>query len=111
MQAVSGNNALALLHSDREMGRILDLAAKVAASDANVLITGESGTGKSLLAHTIHRQSPRSTSAFVTVSCANISEDLLESDLFGHEKGAFTGADSRRIGKFEQAHGGTLLLD
>jgi DNA-binding NtrC family response regulator len=111
MPAVAGNNALALIHSDPEMKRILDLAAKVAASDANVLITGESGTGKSLLAQTIHRQSPRSAGPFVTVSCANISEELLESDLFGHERGAFTGAESRRIGKFEQAQGGTLFLD
>jgi len=111
MPAVDGNNALALIHSDPEMKRILDLAAKVAASDANVLITGESGTGKSLLAQTIHRRSPRAAAPFVTVSCANISEELLESDLFGHEKGAFTGAESRRIGKFEQAHGGTLFLD
>ena len=108
---VDGNNALALIHSDPEMKRILDLAAKVAVSDANVLITGESGTGKSLLAQTIHRQSPRAAAPFVTVSCANISEELLESDLFGHEKGAFTGAESRRIGKFEQAHTGTLFLD
>lgn len=111
MPAVAGNNALALIHSDPEMKRILDLAAKVAASDANVLITGESGTGKSLLAQTIHRQSPRSAGPFVTVSCANISEELLESDLFGHERGAFTGAENRRIGKFEQAQGGTLFLD
>jgi two-component system response regulator HydG len=108
---VDGNNALALIHSDPEMKRILDLAAKVAASDANVLITGESGTGKSLMAQTIHRQSPRAAAPFITVSCANISEELLESDLFGHERGAFTGAESRRIGKFEQAHTGTLFLD
>ena len=111
MQAVSGNNALSLLYSDPEMRRILDLAGRVAASDANVLITGESGTGKSLLASTIQRQSPRAAGPFVTVSCANISEELLESDLFGHERGAFTGAEARRIGRFEQAHTGTLFLD
>jgi DNA-binding NtrC family response regulator len=111
MQAVSGNTALSLLYSDPEMRRILDLAGRVAASDANVLITGESGTGKSLLASTIQRQSRRAAGPFVTVSCANMSEELLESDLFGHEKGAFTGADARRIGKFEQAHTGTLFLD
>jgi two-component system response regulator HydG len=111
MQAVSGNTALSLLYSDPEMRRILDLAGRVAASDANVLITGESGTGKSLLASTIQRQSRRVAGPFVTVSCANISEELLESDLFGHEKGAFTGADARRIGKFERAHTGTLFLD
>ncbi|HEU5182117.1 MAG TPA: sigma-54 dependent transcriptional regulator [Candidatus Polarisedimenticolia bacterium] len=111
MPFVVGNTALSLLHSDPEMRRILELAGRVAASDANVLITGESGTGKTLLAATLHRQSPRASGPFVTVSCANISEDLLESDLFGHEKGAFTGAESRRIGRFEQAHGGTLFLD
>jgi two-component system response regulator HydG len=107
----AGNAALALLHHDPEMGRILDLARKVARSEANVLITGESGTGKSLLAETIHRMSGRSAAPFVTISCANISEELLESELFGHEKGAFTGASDRRFGKFEQATGGTVLLD
>jgi DNA-binding NtrC family response regulator len=106
-----GNTALALIHADPEMRRILDLAERVAPSEANVLITGESGTGKSLLAATIHKISPRSAGPFVTLSCANISEDLLESELFGHEKGAFTGASERRIGKFEQASGGTILLD
>jgi two-component system response regulator HydG len=111
MPSTLGNNALALVHSDPEMKRILDLAAKVARSDANVLITGESGTGKSLLAATIHRISPRAAGPFVTISCANVSEDLLESELFGHEKGAFTGASDRHIGKFEQAHGGTIFLD
>jgi len=111
MPAIVGNTALALLHSDPEMRRILELAARVAASDANVLITGESGSGKSLLASTIHRRSPRASGPFVTVSCANISEEMLESDLFGHEKGAFTGAELQRIGRFEQAHGGTLFLD
>ena len=103
--------ALALVHADPEMKRILDLAARVARSDANVLITGESGTGKGLLAETIHRQSARAAGRFVTLSCANVSEDLLESELFGHEKGAFTGATERRIGKFESASGGTLFLD
>jgi two-component system, NtrC family, response regulator HydG len=111
MPAFEGNTARPLIHSDPEMRRILDLAGRVAASDANVLITGESGTGKSLLAETIHWQSPRAAGPFVTVACANISEEMLESDLFGHEKGAFTGAESRRIGKFEQAQGGTLFLD
>ena len=111
MPSSLGNTALALIHSDPEMRRILELAEKVARSEANVLITGESGTGKSLLAATIHRISLRSAGPFVTLSCANISEDLLESELFGHEKGAFTGASERRIGKFEQAHGGTVFLD
>jgi DNA-binding NtrC family response regulator len=111
MQSTVGNTALALIHSDPEMKRILELAEKVARSEANVLITGESGTGKSLLAATIHRISPRSAGPFVTLSCANISEDLLESELFGHEKGAFTGASERKLGRFEQAQGGTVFLD
>ena len=111
MQTTFGNVALTLLHSDPEMRRILELAGKVARSDANVLISGESGTGKSLLATTIHRMSPRASGPFVTLSCANVSEDLLESDLFGHEKGALTGASDRRIGKFEQAQVGTIFLD
>jgi DNA-binding NtrC family response regulator len=111
MPRTLGNTALALIHSDPEMKRILELAEKVARSEANVLITGESGTGKSLLAATIHRISPRFAGPFVTLSCANISEDLLESELFGHEKGAFTGASERRLGKFELAHGGTVFLD
>jgi len=111
MLPAHGNTAPAILHSDPEMGRVLQLAEKVARSEANVLIAGESGTGKSLLAATIHRMSPRSNGPFVTLSCANISEELLESELFGHEKGAFTGAVDRRTGRFEQADGGTIFLD
>jgi len=111
MPSTLGNTALALIHTDPEMKRILELAQRVARSEANVLITGESGTGKSLLAATIHGISPRSAGPFVTLGCANISEDLLESELFGHEKGAFTGASERRLGKFEQAGGGTIFLD
>jgi DNA-binding NtrC family response regulator len=111
MASTLGNTALSLIHSDPEMKRILELAERVAPSEANVLITGESGTGKSLLASTIHRISARSSGPLVTLSCANISEELLESELFGHEKGAFTGATERRLGKFEQAQGGTVFLD
>ena len=111
MAPMHGNTALALVHSDPEMKRIMGLAAKVARSDANVLIAGESGTGKNLLAATIHRMSPRALGPFVTLSCANVSEDLLESELFGHEKGAFTGAIERRLGRFEQANGGSVYLD
>lgn len=89
----------------------LRLAEQIAPSDASVLITGESGTGKEVMARYIHRKSRRADKTFISVNCAAIPENLLESELFGHEKGAFTGAVARRIGKFEEADGGTLLLD
>jgi len=97
--------------SDPAMLATLRLAEQVAPSDASVMITGESGTGKELMARFIHRKSRRSGEAFVAVNCAAIPENLLESELFGHEKGAFTGAVARRLGKFEEANNGTLLLD
>ena len=90
---------------------ILDLVARVAPTQARVLITGENGTGKELVAKYLHQLSPRWDKAFVDVNCAAIPDELIESELFGHEKGAFTGAAARRIGKFELASGGTLFLD
>jgi DNA-binding NtrC family response regulator len=100
-----------IVSSDPAMGHVLRLAAQVAGSDASVLITGESGTGKEVMARFIHSKSKRAEKPFISINCAAIPENLLESELFGHEKGAFTGAISRRIGKFEEADGGTLLLD
>ncbi|MFM8231921.1 MAG: sigma 54-interacting transcriptional regulator, partial [Chthoniobacterales bacterium] len=91
--------------------RVLDTIRQVAPSRATVLITGESGTGKELAAHAIHQLSPRRRGPFIAVHCAALSPQLLESELFGHEKGSFTGATERRIGRFEQAAGGTLFLD
>ncbi|RMG59833.1 MAG: sigma-54-dependent Fis family transcriptional regulator [Gammaproteobacteria bacterium] len=90
---------------------LLDMARRVAASDATALVTGESGTGKEVLARYLHRHSPRARGPFVAVNCAAIPENMLEALLFGHEKGAFTGAHEARPGKFELANGGTLLLD
>ncbi len=100
-----------IVFKDEAMKQVVDLAAQIAKSDASVLITGESGTGKEVLARYIHARSPRANQAFISINCAAIPEQLLESELFGHEKGAFTGAIARRIGKFEEADGGTLLLD
>jgi DNA-binding NtrC family response regulator len=93
------------------MGHVMKLAQQIAGSDASVLITGESGTGKEVLARYVHTRSTRAKKPFICVNCAAIPEALLESELFGHEKGSFTGAVARRIGKFEEATGGTLLLD
>jgi DNA-binding NtrC family response regulator len=90
---------------------VLDTIRQVAPSSANVLLDGESGTGKELAAHAIHNLSRRHKAKFVTVHCAALSPTLLESELFGHERGAFTGAHERRIGRFEQANGGTIFLD
>ncbi|HEX4117600.1 MAG TPA: sigma-54 dependent transcriptional regulator [Rhizomicrobium sp.] len=100
-----------LIYEDEAMGAVLALADQVAGSEASILVTGESGTGKEVLARYVHRKSNRTEKPFISVNCAAIPENLLESELFGHEKGAFTGAIARRIGKFEEANGGTLLLD
>lgn len=100
-----------LIWKDEVMAKVIRLAQQIAMSDASVLITGESGTGKEVLARYVHGRSSRAKKPFISVNCAAIPEHLLESELFGHEKGAFTGAVARRIGKFEEASGGTLLLD
>ncbi len=96
---------------DPAMERVVKLAQQVAASEASVLITGESGVGKEVMARLVQQKSKRRDKPFISVNCAAIPENLLESELFGHEKGSFTGAMARRIGKFEEANGGTLLLD
>ena len=110
LEAVTKNQK-SLIFNDKVMEKTIALADKIAPSAASVLVTGESGTGKEVLAHYIHHKSKRAENPFVSVNCAAIPENLLESQLFGHEKGAFTGAVSRRVGKFEEANGGTLLLD
>ncbi|GIV02795.1 MAG: acetoacetate metabolism regulatory protein AtoC [Fimbriimonadales bacterium] len=107
----SDGSNLGLIAESEKMKEILALVKQVADSRATVLITGESGTGKEVIAKTIHRLSPRADAAFVAVSCAALPETLLESELFGYERGAFTGADSMRRGRFEVADGGTLFLD
>jgi DNA-binding NtrC family response regulator len=109
--AEASGDATAVIARDPAMLACLARAEQVAGSDATVLITGESGTGKEVLAHHIHRHSRRAAGRLVALNCAAIPEALLESELFGHEKGAFSGALARRIGKFEAADGGTLLLD
>ncbi len=110
LEAVT-DEARAIVHRGPAMAQTLRMADQVAGSDASILVTGDSGTGKELLARHIHLNSRRKDARFVAVNCAAIPENLLESELFGHEKGAFTGAVARRIGKFEEADGGTLLLD
>ncbi|MBR1606001.1 MAG: sigma-54-dependent Fis family transcriptional regulator [Alphaproteobacteria bacterium] len=101
----------ALIYGDKKTEAVLKTAKQIAPSEANILLTGESGTGKEIFSRFIHDNSKRANKRFVAVNCAAIPETLLESELFGYEKGAFTGAVSRRIGKFEEASDGTLLLD
>ena len=110
LEAASGETH-ALIVRDPAMAATVRRAEQVAGAEASVLITGESGTGKEVLARHIHRRSRRAAGPFVALNCAAIPETLLESELFGHEKGAFSGAIARRVGKFEAADGGTLLLD
>jgi DNA-binding NtrC family response regulator len=106
-----GDGAPTLIGDGAAMAEVFDTVARVAASDSTVLLTGESGTGKEVVARALHWASGRRAGPFVAVNCAAIPEHLLESELFGHEKGAFTGAVARRVGRFERAHGGTLFLD
>jgi len=107
----NGVTAEKIVYMSPRMAELINLAGRVAASKASILIQGESGTGKELLARLIHQLSPRVHKSIVVVNCGSLHENLLESELFGHEKGAFTGATSRRIGRFEEADGGTLFLD
>jgi two-component system, NtrC family, nitrogen regulation response regulator NtrX len=100
-----------LVFSGETMGRVMARIERVAASESRVCIYGETGTGKELVARTLHEKSPRSNGPFVTLNCAAVPAELIESELFGHEKGSFTGAAQRHTGKFEQAHRGTLFLD
>jgi two-component system response regulator AtoC/two-component system nitrogen regulation response regulator NtrX len=100
-----------LIGQGRAMKQIFEIVQKVAETDLSVLVRGESGTGKELVAQALHQRSARRAKPFVAVNCAAISKELVESELFGHEKGAFTGADARRVGKFEAANGGTIFLD
>ena len=100
-----------IVTQNKKMAEVLDMVERTAASTASILIHGESGTGKELVARHIHRRSDRASGPFVAINCAALPESLLESELFGHEKGSFTGAIARKIGKFELADGGTILLD
>jgi DNA-binding NtrC family response regulator len=100
-----------LIGSGPAMKKVFETIQKVAETDLSVMIRGESGTGKELVAQALHNRSPRKNRPFITVNCAAISRELVESELFGHEKGSFTGADSRRMGRFEAADGGTIFLD
>ena len=100
-----------IIGSSSSMQEVFRAIGRLSNAEMTVLITGESGTGKELVARALHRHSPRRKAPLVAINAAAIPKDLLESELFGHEKGAFTGADSKRLGRFEQAHGGTLFLD
>ncbi len=107
----ASQNESEIIFQDLSMQKMIAFARKIAPSEASVLITGESGVGKEVMARFIHKNSRRSKEKFISINCAAIPENLLESELFGHEKGAFTGATATRVGKFEEANNGTLLLD
>src|SRR5260370_40061030 len=100
-----------IVGSSEALGKVLHRVSKVASSDSTVLILGETGTGKELIARAIHKRSRRADRVFIGVNCAAIPPSLIASELFGHEKGAFTGATQRRLGRFESANGGTVFLD
>jgi len=110
LEAISNDNRSLIYKSDK-MRNVIEIANQVAASNATILITGKSGAGKEVMSRYIHKHSKRSSKPLISVNCAAIPDNLLESELFGHEKGAFTGAIARRIGKFEESDNGTLLLD
>lgn len=111
LEAVTADDTKSMIASDPSMVRLLKMADQFAPSEATVFITGESGTGKEVMSRYIHDKSKRANGPFIAINCAAIPENLLESELFGHEKGAFTGAVARKLGKFEEANGGTILLD
>ena len=110
-QADAGIRESNIISRSKKMAAVLELISKVAGTSSNVLITGESGTGKELVAHALHNAGPRKNNPFVAINCAAIPAELMEAELFGHEKGAFTGAHKQTIGKFEYAHNGTVFLD
>src|SRR5262249_50655391 len=109
--SLGGESLEGIVGNSPKMRPVFDLIRKVATTDAPVLILGESGTGKEMVAQAVHNKSPRHNGSFVAINCGAIPENLLESELFGHERGAFTGAHAQRIGRIETANGGTLFLD
>lgn len=111
LSQLTGEGSGNIIGKSRAMRQVMDMVTAIAPSEATVMITGESGTGKEVIAKALHTNSPRANGPYIAFNCAAITESLIESELFGHEKGAFTGADKRREGRFEQANGGTIFLD